>query len=143
MAFANNHTPDNTSVLGPTLRFKGDLFADEDLQIHGQIEGNITHTKYLTICKEGHVKADIQGHIIAVQGTVEGNLVAATSVAITDTGHLAGDIRAPSISINDGADFNGKVMMEIAKPVKASAAERRAATAVTPDVGADADASKE
>jgi len=127
MPVMNNHTADNASVLGPTLRFKGELIADEDLQIFGQIEGNIKHSKYLTVCREGVVKADIQGHIIAIQGTVEGNLSAETSVAITDTGHLTGDIRAPSISINDGADFNGKVIMETPKPKPQSTAERRQA----------------
>lgn len=131
MPIINNHTSDNASVLGPTLRFKGELIADEDLQIYGQLEGSIKHSKYLTVCREGVVKADIQGHIIAIQGTVEGNLSAETSVAVTDTGHLTGDIRAPSISINDGADFNGKVIMETVKPKPQAAADRRQAAADT------------
>ena len=116
MPSPSNNSNENASVLGPTVRFKGELHADEDLQILGHVEGSITHTKYLTIGREGHVKADIQGHIIAVQGTVEGDLTADTSVAVTESGHLSGDVRAPSISINDGADFNGKVAMEEVKP---------------------------
>ncbi len=131
---AINNSSDNASVLGPTLRFKGELIADEDLHIHGHIEGSITHSKYLTICPEGNVKADIRGHIIAVQGTVAGNLTAETSVAVTDTGHLSGDIHAPSISINDGADFNGKVVMTAAKPTRTSApAEQRKPSAAAID----------
>src|SRR5688572_32780317 len=35
------------SVLGPSLRFKGDLVADEDLVVQGQIEGSILHTRSL------------------------------------------------------------------------------------------------
>ena len=95
MPVMNHQTADKTSLLGATLRFKCELIADEDLQIHGQLEGSIKHSKYLTVCEDGVVKADIDGHIIAVQGTVEGNLTAETSVAVTDTGHLTGDIRAP------------------------------------------------
>ncbi|MFT3905180.1 MAG: polymer-forming cytoskeletal protein [Steroidobacteraceae bacterium] len=123
----SNSSNENVSVLGPTLRFKGELHADEDLQIHGHVEGTITHTKYLTVGRDGHVKADIQGHIIAVQGTVEGDLTAETSVAITDTGHLTGDIRAPSISINDGADVNGKVTMETVKTSRPTPSHRKGA----------------
>jgi len=134
MPTPSNSSNENVSVLGPTLRFKGELHADEDLQIHGHVEGSITHTKYLTIGRDGHVKADIQGHIIAVQGTVEGDLTAETSVAITDTGHLTGDIRAPSISINDGADVNGKVTMESVKPSRPSTpSHRKGAVAGTTD----------
>ena len=40
----------NVSVIGPTLVFKGELTADEDLIIEGQIEGTIAHhNKHLTI----------------------------------------------------------------------------------------------
>lgn len=112
MPISNSESTGGTSVLGPSLRFKGKLHADEDLQILGRVEGSITHTKYLTVGPKGHVAANINGHIIVVKGTVEGDLIAGTSVAITQSGHLTGDIRSPSISINEGADFNGKIAME-------------------------------
>jgi cytoskeletal protein CcmA (bactofilin family) len=99
------------SILGPTLRFKGELYADEDLVVRGQVEGSITHTQRLTICRDGHVKADIRGHVIAVEGTVEGDLQASMSVAIMESGHLKGDVHAPSVSIVEGASVNGSVRM--------------------------------
>ena len=50
----------NVSVIGPTLVFKGELSADEDLVIEGTIEGTIAHhKKNLTIGAKGRVKADI------------------------------------------------------------------------------------
>ena len=99
------------SILGPTLRFKGELHAEEDLMIHGHVEGTITHSQRLTICRDGRVKADIQGSVIAVEGQVEGDLEASTSVAVTESGRLKGDVRAPSVSIVDGANVNGSVTM--------------------------------
>ncbi len=114
---ANPYKPasETVSVLGASLRFKGELRGEEDLRILGQVEGSIMLSKYLTVGPEGRVKADIQAHIIAVQGTVEGDLTADTSIAITETGHLTGDIHAPSINISDGADFNGTVFMNTTK----------------------------
>ncbi len=57
---APNVSKRKTSVIGPTLRFKGELSANEDLIIEGQIEGVIAHhEKNLTVGKEGRVKADI------------------------------------------------------------------------------------
>ena len=41
MAYPHDTTSERTSVLGPTLRFKGELSAAEDLLIHGQVEGTM------------------------------------------------------------------------------------------------------
>ena len=49
-----------SSVLGPTLKFKGELSADEDLLIQGAIEGSIQHSSSLTVGESGRVKADIE-----------------------------------------------------------------------------------
>jgi len=57
---------ERTSVLGPTLRFKGELHADEELMVRGQIEGSITHSQRITVCAEGVVKASIRAQVIAV-----------------------------------------------------------------------------
>jgi cytoskeletal protein CcmA (bactofilin family) len=114
------HSASQGSVLGPSIRFKGELHADEDLEIHGHVEGAITNSKYLTVGREGRVKAHIKGHIVAVEGTVEGDVTAETSVAVTATGQLKGDIRAPSVSIVDGADFNGSVLMSTNKAGRSS-----------------------
>jgi cytoskeletal protein CcmA (bactofilin family) len=114
MGNPNDPPREQVSILGPTLRFKGELHAEEDLMIRGHVEGSITHSQRLTICRDGHVKADIQGQVIAVEGTVEGDLNATTSVAIMESGHLNGDVRAPSVSIVEGANFNGSVLMDAA-----------------------------
>jgi cytoskeletal protein CcmA (bactofilin family) len=106
---------ERTSVLGPTLRFKGELHAEEELLIQGQIEGSITHTQRVTICAEGTVKANIRAQIIAVEGTVQGDLHAEKAVQIKETAVLKGNVHAPSVSIIDGAQFNGNISMDVAK----------------------------
>jgi cytoskeletal protein CcmA (bactofilin family) len=106
---------ERTSVLGPTLRFKGELHADEELLIQGQIEGSITHSQRVTICAEGSVKANIRAQVIAVEGTVQGDLHADKSVQIKETAVLKGNVHAPSVSIIDGAQFNGNINMDVAK----------------------------
>jgi cytoskeletal protein CcmA (bactofilin family) len=106
---------ERTSVLGPTLRFKGELHAEEELLIQGQIEGSITHTQRVTICAEGTVKANIRAQIIAVEGTVQGDLHAEKAVQIKETAVLKGNVHAPSVSIVDGAQFNGNISMDVAK----------------------------
>jgi cytoskeletal protein CcmA (bactofilin family) len=112
-----------TSVLGPTLRFKGELHADEELLIRGRIEGTITHSQRITVCGEGVVKASIRAQTIVVEGTVEGDLTAEKAIQIKDTARLKGNVAAPSVSIVEGANFNGGVSMDMSKRAGASNAQ--------------------
>lgn len=100
------------SILGATLRFKGELHADEDLLIKGQIEGSIGNSKRLTVGREARVKASIRGHIVAIEGSVEGDVTAETSVALLAGCRLKGSVHAPSIGIAAGAEVDGKVRMD-------------------------------
>ena len=102
---------ERTSVLGPTLRFKGELHADEELLIRGQIEGSITHSQRITVCGEGIVKANIRAQTIVIEGTVEGDLRGVVSVLIAATATVRGNISAPRVGIMEGANFNGSVDM--------------------------------
>ena len=114
---------ERTSVLGPTLRFKGELHADEELLIRGRIEGTITHSQRITVCGEGVVKASIRAQTIVVEGTVEGDLTAEKAIQIKDTARLKGNVSAPSVSIIEGANFNGGVAMDVAKRAGASTSQ--------------------
>src|SRR5579872_5651040 len=102
---------DRASVLGPTLHFKGDLSAEEDLLIQGRVEGSITHTQRLTVGAQGTVKANIRAQLIIVEGTVDGDLQAEKSVSVRDTAKVCGNIYAPSVSISEGANFSGSIDM--------------------------------
>ena len=100
------------SVLGPTLRFRGELSAQEDLIIQGSVEGSITHTQSLTIGTDGTMKGDIRARVIVVDGKVEGDLFATESVNIRATAKVKGNVFAPRVAIQDGAFFQGQVDMQ-------------------------------
>jgi cytoskeletal protein CcmA (bactofilin family) len=110
-----NNATDRTSVLGPTLYFKGELSADEDLLIQGRVEGSINHTQRLTVGPQGTVKANIKAQLIVVEGTVEGDLHAEKSIFVKETAKVCGNMMAPSVSILEGASFSGNIDMGGAK----------------------------
>jgi len=56
------------SVLGPTLKFRGELSAQEDLILQGSVEGSITHTQSLTVGTDGTMKGDIRARVIVIDG---------------------------------------------------------------------------
>ena len=107
-----DNASERISVLGPTLQFKGELHADEELLIKGRIEGSITHSQRITVCPEGTVTANVRAMMIVVEGTLTGDLQAEKSVLVKETAHLRGNITAPSVSIVEGAQFNGGIDME-------------------------------
>jgi len=114
-----NSATERASVLGPTLYFKGDLTADEDLLIQGRIEGSITHTQRLTVGPQGTVRANIRAQLIIVEGTVEGDLQAEKSVLVKETAKVSGNIFAPTVSIMEGAKFSGSIDMDGGKSATA------------------------
>jgi cytoskeletal protein CcmA (bactofilin family) len=103
---------ERTSILGPTLYFKGDLTAEEDLLIQGRVEGSITHTQRLTVGAQGTVKANIRAQLIIVEGTVDGDLHADKSVFVKESAKVCGNIFAPTVSIIEGANFSGSIDMD-------------------------------
>jgi cytoskeletal protein CcmA (bactofilin family) len=107
----SNSNGDRNSILGPTLYFKGDLSADEDLLIQGRVEGSVTHTQRLTVGPQGTVKANIRAQLIIVEGTVEGDLNAEKSIFVKETAKVWGNISAPTVSILEGASFSGNIDM--------------------------------
>ncbi len=113
-----------SSVFGPTLRFKGELRADEDFVMQGRIEGSIHHTQNLTIGTDGVVKGDSRARNIIVDGTIDGDLYALESISIRPTAKVQGNLMAPRVSIADGASFNGKIDMATAARAARSIADR-------------------
>jgi len=110
-------SPGKGSILGSTLRFKGDLAADEDLVVQGQVEGSILHTRSLTIGAQGRMHGDIRSRRIVVEGSVDGNLYALENVILRSGATVHGDVFAPRIAIDEGARLSGRIDMDNAPAV--------------------------
>src|SRR6202161_3906208 len=126
------------SVLGPTLKFRGELSAQEDLIIQGSVEGSITHTQSLTVGTDGTMKGDIRARVIVVDGKVDGDLYATESVNIRATAKVKGNVFAPRVGISEGAFFQGQIEMQPsgAAVQEHSARLRQAAASPAMDAGA-------
>ncbi len=109
----------NVSVIGPTLVFKGELSADEDLIIEGHIEGTIAHhKKHLTVGKQGRVKADIHASSVIVLGQLIGDIYSEGMVSLAKGADVRGDIFCARIVMEDGARFKGNI--DMGEPPKVS-----------------------
>ncbi len=109
----------NVYVIGPTLVFKGELSADEDLIIEGRIEGTIAHHKMnLTVGKQGRVKADIDATSVIIEGQLVGDIRSDGIVSLMKGADVEGNIFCARIVMEDGARFKGKI--DMGEPPKVS-----------------------
>ena len=132
-------TVTHSSVLGPTLKFKGELTANENLLIHGQVEGSIEHSSLLTVGKEGKLKANVSAEYISVDGKVAGNLSGTKSVVVNDGADVKGNINCPKVTLRDGAVFNGKIDMTGKQKSLAKSPDKSAAVSKPPQKKASDD----
>ena len=98
--------------LGKSIVFSGDLSGDEDLEIEGQVEGQIQLPNHeLTIGAHGRVKAQIDAKAVTVLGHIHGNINATERCEVQGSGIVVGDICAPRLLVHEGAVVNGKIEM--------------------------------
>jgi cytoskeletal protein CcmA (bactofilin family) len=104
------------ACLGSTIVVKGEITSDEDLQIDGKVEGNISLRGHrLTVGRTAQLNSEINAREVIVYGNASGNLRARDRVEIKKDGHVIGDITTTRISIEDGAYFKGHIEIERAQ----------------------------
>ncbi|MHC4178619.1 MAG: bactofilin family protein [Planctomycetota bacterium] len=120
--------------LGNATTFEGELRAQGDLKIDGEVEGVIHYQEgCLTIGAETRVEADLVVRDLAIAGLVEGSVDASGTVEIYAGGILHGDLRARRIHLQDGAVIIGKVDMgEDLIAVESAPIPKRAPAKATP-----------
>jgi len=103
------------ATIGSSIAIKGDLIGEEDLIVHGRLEGTITlKQNSFMVGKDGHVKADVRARVIIVEGRVEGGLFGDEQVVIKKSGVVQGNIEAPRVALEDGCKFKGSIEMSVA-----------------------------
>lgn len=106
-------SPDEaTTVIAPGTHIVGRLSGQEDIRVHGTVEGRIHLAATLFVEPEGIVAADVHAHDIVVAGTVVGNLTASGSVVLASSARVVGDLRTPRLVVAPGAAFRGQVSMD-------------------------------
>lgn len=112
--------------IGPGTRVVGRVSGQEDLRVHGTVEGSVRLQQTLFVEPEGVLLAEVIARDVVVSGTVVGNIHAESAVVLTASARVIGDIRSPRVSVEPGAAFRGAISME---PVDADelAAEASAA----------------
>ncbi len=93
----------------------GDVIADQNMQIDGEIKGNITTSAKIFIGENGVVNGNLTCVEAEIEGTINGTLSIEGLLTLRNTSKINGDIFTTRIQIDEGAAFNGVCNMG-AKP---------------------------
>jgi cytoskeletal protein CcmA (bactofilin family) len=108
--------------LGSSLQIKGQITGTEDLQIDGKVDGPISLRGHeLTVGATAQLTSEIQARQVIVFGKVVGNVHARDRVDVKSDGSVIGDISTARISIEDGAQFKGRIEIDPTKSQNAAA----------------------
>jgi cytoskeletal protein CcmA (bactofilin family) len=116
------------SVISKALKITGELESTEDIQIDGQIEGDVRGVG-VKIGQNAKVKGTVYGDEVELAGTIEGK-IESKKVILTGTARMTGDIWHQDIRIESGAYIAGNLKPESAKPESKAAV--KPASVVTP-----------
>ncbi len=112
------------SFIGAQTRINGNIEADEDLLVMGRVEGDITlGNGTLQLEADSSVLGDITARAVTIRGSVVGNVTADEMVHISEEGRVVGDLTTGRVTIEDGAQYSGRVEMG---PVQTAEGERSA-----------------
>ena len=99
--------------IGPSLRIKGEIVGNEDLVVHGHVEGRVElGDGLLLVTKDGRVDADVTARVITVEGRASGDLRASEQIIVRRSARVQGNIAAPRIALDFGCAFSGAVDTE-------------------------------
>lgn len=122
------------SVISKALKIKGELESTEDIQIEGQIEGDVRGVG-VKIGQHAKVKGTVYGEEVELAGTIEGK-IESKRVVLTGTARMTGDIWHQDIKIESGAYISGNLKPEIektdAKPLAKPAAPGSSTATLAP-----------
>ena len=94
------------SIIGEDLTISGNVTSKGEVQVDGEIEGDIRCGSFLV-----GDKARVMGGVVAEDVVVRGNIVgsfAGLRVTLQGQCHVEGDILCQTLAIEQGAYFEGK-----------------------------------
>jgi cytoskeletal protein CcmA (bactofilin family) len=94
------------SVIGPDLTIMGNLVSRGEVQVDGEVQGDI-HGTNVVIGERARITGGVVAEEVVVRGHVMGS-IRGRKVLLQASSHVEGDVFHQSLSIEQGAYFEGK-----------------------------------
>jgi len=103
----------SVSVISKALKITGQLESTEDIQIEGEVEGDVRAAS-VKVGTNARVKGTVYGDEVELSGSIEGK-IEAKKVVLNGTARMTGDIVHHEIKVEAGAYISGTLTPELGK----------------------------
>ncbi len=93
------------SIISADLRVVGDLHCSGDLQVKGNVEGDIK-SRSVTIGEGAHVQGSVMAETVHIAGSIKGQ-IESPAVTVARTARVQGDIVHQTLAVEAGAFLDG------------------------------------
>ncbi len=100
----------NSLTLGSKI--EGNITADSDFRIDGEVIGNIHCNGKVVIGTHGQIKGNILCTNAEIIGAVIGDFQISETLTLRATAKITGDVSAKNLVVEPGATFNGSCSMK-------------------------------
>ena len=106
------HGSAEMTLLSSASSFEGSVAGSGDVTVEGKLKGSVRITGRLLVAESGNANASLHGRVVLIAGKVKGNVTADEKIELRSSARLRGNITAPRILIQEGAIFEGQVVMK-------------------------------
>jgi len=94
------------SVIGPDLTIIGDLISNGEVQVDGEVQGDL-HGTHIVVGEKARISGGVIGDEVVIRGHIMGS-VRGNKIMLQSSSHVEGDVHHQSLAIEQGAYFEGK-----------------------------------
>lgn len=99
------------NIISEGTLIKGDITANGDIRIDGELKGNINAKGRLVIGPKGKVEGEINCNNIEVSGYLKGKINVSELLTMKSSSLIYGDVVAGKLSVEPGSLFTGSCSM--------------------------------
>jgi cytoskeletal protein CcmA (bactofilin family) len=105
------------NIISEGTKIKGDINANGDIRIDGELVGNILVKGKLVVGPKGRIEGQINCSNIEISGYIKGKVTAGELLNMKSTSQITGDIVAGKLAVEPGSIFSGSCIMNGTKPL--------------------------
>lgn len=99
------------SIIGERSVIHGSIDNVKAIRIDGTIIGDIEQADTVVVGMTGTIRGNVNTKKLIVFGHIEGDILVSESVSIKSSGQIAGRLTTQSLNLDDGAIYDGEIIM--------------------------------
>lgn len=109
--------PDGRSSIRGATRITGTINGPGDLELNGELVGDVTITGLLVVGEKGSVQGKVSAGNMVLAGCVRGKVTVRERIEVRSSARMEGNIVCQKIAIAEGAFLDGEVHTHKGKPL--------------------------